>query len=99
MEANFKFWILNDEIIFNDALDNNYISRIINIYTGVERNLPKAIYGINPNAEFSISLHFERCNFTRAYSYTSVINESWNKRLPEKDGIIKINLKPVRGKQ
>jgi hypothetical protein len=83
----------NGEIIFNDAIDNSYISRIININTGKERKLPKAIYGIDPNGEFSISLNFERCNFTRAYSYASVEDQTWNKPIPEKDGIIRVDLR------
>ena len=70
----------NDEIIFNDSQNESYISRIINIHTKEERKLPKAIYGIDTNGEFSISMHFERCSYTRAYSYASVSNELWNKK-------------------
>ncbi len=83
----------NNEVIFNDALDGQYISRIIDVHSKKERKLPKAIYGIDPKGEYSISLHFERCNFTRAYSYASITNRRWDKKLPEEDGVIKINLK------
>lgn len=84
----------NNRIIFNDAdiTKNRYISRIINIITKEEKTIPHAIYGVHPSGNFSISLNFERCNFTRAYSYASIINEYWNKPIPHKDGIKKVNL-------
>lgn len=80
------------EIIFNDAENNQYISRIINVNTKEERKINRAIYGVSPDGKFSISLNFERCNFTRAYSYASVIREDWKEKIPERDGILKINL-------
>lgn len=88
-------WIgptFNEEIVFNDVKNNSYISRIININSNKERQIPKAVYGVSPLGDYSISLHFERCNFTRAYSYSSVENQAWNSPLPENDGVIKINL-------
>lgn len=82
----------NSKIIFNDSDGEKYIARIINVDTRDEKIIPKAVYGVTPDGKTSISLHFERCNFTRAYSYASVSDETWNGKAPEKDGIIKINL-------
>jgi hypothetical protein len=79
-------------IIFNDVEGNNYVSRIIDLRTKKKRTLPKAIYGVDPNGKFSISLNFERCYFTRAYSYAPIVNEKWNTRISADDGIIRIDL-------
>lgn len=83
----------NNEIIYNDVENNRYIAQIINVNTGKKRKLPKSIYGIDPLGEFSISLNFERCYWTRAYNYAPIVDENWNKRIPVIDGIIKIDLK------
>lgn len=82
----------NSKIIFNDVENGRFVSRIINIVTNETRTIPHAVYGISPDGKFSISLNFERCYWTRAYSYAPIVDESWNKRIPEEDGIVKINL-------
>ena len=89
-------WIgpnFNNEIIFNDSDGQKYIARIININTSKERQLPQAIYALDPNGRFSISLNFERSYYTRAYSYAPVQNKFWNQTMPLGDGIFKIDLK------
>ena len=82
----------NNSIIYNDVVEDKYVARIINLETEEKKTLPKAIYGVDPEGKFSISLNFERCYFTRAYSYAPIIDKRWNGRIPENDGIIKINL-------
>jgi hypothetical protein len=83
----------NTKFIFNDVDENKFISRIYNINKKSFKIIPKAIYSIDPKGEYSISLNFERSHWVRAYSYASIKNEFWDKPIPEKDGIIKINLK------
>jgi len=83
----------NSKIIYNYCKDNHYIARIIDINHNKIIELPKAIYGVHPNGETSITLNFERANFTRAYSYYNFIDKSWDKRISEKDGIILLNHK------
>lgn len=82
----------NNRVIFNDASETNYIARIIDLRNLSESVIPKAVYGVHPSGKFSISLNFERFQFTRSYSYTSIIDESWNEFKPLKDGIIRIDL-------
>jgi len=81
------------KIIYNDAIGGKYIARMIDLETGDRSTIPHAIYGIDPRGKFSISLNFERCHYTRAYSYAPVVNEKWNERIPSNDGIVKIDLK------
>jgi hypothetical protein len=82
----------NSSIIFNDCKENQFIARIINLYTGEEKVIPYPVYGVDPNGKFAITLNFERCYWTRAYSYANIKNEYWNQRMPEEDGILNINL-------
>ncbi len=82
----------NSKIIFNDSDGGKYIARIIDINTLEEKVIPKAIYGVTPDGKTSVSLNFERCNFTRAYSYAPIVDKSWDVKIPEKDAVIKIDL-------
>jgi len=82
----------NTRIIFNDVSEEGYIARILNISTNEQTTIPKAIYAITPDGKTSISLNFERCDFTRAYSYNVINDPKWNEPLPDFDGIIRIDL-------
>ncbi len=82
----------NSKVIFNDVENGSFVSRIVNVETNEIKTIPHAVYGISPDGKFSISLNFERCYWTRAYSYAPIVDESWNKRIPAEDGIVKINL-------
>ena len=82
----------NTRCIFNDFEDGHYISRIIDVESNEEKRISKAIYAVHPSGEYSISLNFERCNYTRAYSYGQNINDKWKTISVEDDGILKINL-------
>lgn len=83
------------KIVFNDADRQNirYISKIIDLDEGSERILPHAVYAIHPSGQYSISLNFERSSFTRAYGYTSVEDKSWNAPCPDKDGILRVDIR------
>ncbi|MFO8068221.1 MAG: hypothetical protein R6U11_11635, partial [Bacteroidales bacterium] len=82
----------NSKVIFNDVESGRFVARIVNVATNEMKTIPHAVYGITPDGKFSISLNFERCYWTRAYSYAPIVDQSWNKRIPEEDGIVKINL-------
>lgn len=85
----------NSRVIFNDAdlTKQRYISRIHDLQENSERVIPCAIYGVHPSGDFSISLNFERCSFTRAYGYESIRDETWNVPIPERDGVLKVDLR------
>lgn len=79
-------------IIFNDAKNGHFISRIIDLTTMEEREIPWPVYGVSPDGKFSISLQFERSAWCRAYHYESIRNPEWNVPIPEKDGIFYVDL-------
>lgn len=80
-----------DTIIFNDFANDHFISRKIELKTGKEIKYNFPIYAVDPNGKFSITLNFERCYWTRAYSYSNVVNDFWNTSIPEEDGIFKLD--------
>lgn len=88
-------WIEYDgeeRIIFNDAEDGKYVSRIYNTDGTLYKTLPMAIYGISPDASFSITMNFERAYFCRAYHYEYIRDERYNKQVTDVDGIYKMDL-------
>lgn len=89
-------WIFIDgeqRIIFNDADNGVYISRIYNADGTLYKNLPIAIYGINEKEQFSITINFERAYWCRAYHYQFIRDEQYNRELTDKDGIYKLDIK------
>lgn len=88
-------WINYDgeeRIIFNDAEGGKYVSRIYNTDGTLYKTLPMAIYGINPNAAFSITMSFERAYWCRAYHYEYIRDERYNEQVTDVDGIYKMDL-------
>lgn len=59
------------EIIFNDYVDGNYMSKIINLDNGSERRISAPLYDISSNGEFGLSVDFERLESKRpGYGYS-----------------------------
>jgi Tol biopolymer transport system component len=82
----------NSNIIYNDLENFSYVAKIANINTGIIKTVSDAVYAVDANAKFSITLNFERCFWTRAYSYAPISNSYWNQRIPPDDGIYRIDL-------
>ena len=88
-------WIVYDgeeRIIFNDADECNYVSRIYNTDGTLYKTLPMAIYGITPDSSVSITINFERAYWCRTYHYEYIRDKSLNKNVTEVDGIYKMDL-------
>ncbi len=83
----------NSRVIFNDVENSHFVSRIVSVDSGQIETVPEAIYAVDPTGSFSITLNFERCYWTRAYSYANIRNEYWDKRIPKDDGLFRIDLK------
>jgi len=82
----------NDQVVFNDAQNGRFVSKVVDVDTGTEKKIPWPVYGISPDGKTSISLQFERSYWCRAYHYESICNPKWNVRIAEEDGIFKVNL-------
>jgi hypothetical protein len=82
----------NTRVIYNDAERSHFVSRILSVDSGQLETVPEAIYAVDPAGSFSITLNFERCYWMRAYSYATIRNEYWNKRIPKDDGLFRVDL-------
>ena len=80
------------KIIFNDTHKGRYVAKIIDIDSGVETMLNRAVYAIDPKGAFALSINFERSHFTRAYSYAPIQDAYWNDRIHPEDFIYKIDI-------
>lgn len=80
--------------IFNNRVDNRFVSIIMDIATGEKKILPLPVYSIHPGGEYAVTINFARLDHTRkGYGYAG-IQDTWiHDPAPEKDGIYFLNLK------
>lgn len=83
----------NSKVIYNAVENNKFVAKIVDVNTHEVRTVPHAIYAVDPHGEYSISLNFERCYWTRAYSYAPIVDAAWNERIPEQDGVVRVDLR------
>jgi hypothetical protein len=87
-----------DEVIWNDRLDNQFVSHVKNVKTGKKRTLPGPVYSVSPDATWAVYPDFRRLNQTRpGYGYTGIPDPYEKQLIPEEAGIWRIDLKT--GKQ
>lgn len=82
----------NDEIIFNDVENGQFVARIVSIDGIEKKKIPWPVYGVTPDGKTSISLEFERSYWCRAYHYESIKDPKWDVRIAEEDGLFQVNL-------
>jgi hypothetical protein len=86
-----------DEVIWNDRIDNQFVSYIMNVNTRKKRTLPGPIYSVSPDAKWAVYPDFRRLNQTRpGYGYTGVADPYESHLIPEQAGIWRLDL--VTGK-
>ncbi len=80
-------------IIFNDLVDGRFVARVINIDTGLERQLPMAIYAIDSAGRYAYCVDIERHYWCRrGYSYDGVVNPNKDRPVVPGDGIFRMAL-------
>jgi len=78
----------NSQIIYNDIIDNKFVSIVYNLLTRNKRVLPMAIYSLSSNGNFALCIDNERHHWVRrGYSYDGISNQEKNKNFVESDGI------------
>ncbi|NNE75825.1 MAG: hypothetical protein HKN31_01990 [Pricia sp.] len=88
-----------EEIIWNDVQDGQYISRVLNVFTKEERILPKAIYTLSNDGTFALGTEFNRIQKLRpGYGYAGVPDHTEHNRHPEEIGIYKMDLETGESK-
>lgn len=88
------------KIIFNDRIDNKFVSVIMDIKTGEKCILPLAIYSVSTDGKYALCIDNERHFWFRSgYSYQGIKNADKNKPLDKNDGIWLLNIEEEEYKQ
>jgi hypothetical protein len=96
-------WVMNGsgkKIIFNDIVDNKFVSIILNIDTKERQILPMSYYTMSSGGDFVLCIDNERHAFYRPnYSYKGIDNLSKKHPCPDDDGIWFISIKTNETRQ
>ena len=83
----------SEEIIWNDAEGGQFVSRILNVKTGKQRTLPKAIYALSPDGTYAVGTEFNRIqNMRPGYGYPGIPDPYADVKAPEDIGIYRMDL-------
>lgn len=90
----------DSNIIYNDLINNKFVSIIYNIYTGKKSLLSMAIYALSHDSKFALCIDNERHYWVRrGYSYDGIYNPDKNKDVVKDDGIFLLDLENNNCKQ
>jgi hypothetical protein len=81
------------DVIWNDRLDGQFVSHIMNVKTGKKRTIPSPVYTLSPDGKWGITCDFRRLNDVRpGYGYAGVPDPNFDKRIPDDVGIWRVDL-------
>ncbi len=87
-------WVPSDTgrwIIYNDRLDDQFVSVLVDIHSGKRRVLPIPIYALSPDGRFALSVDFDWLSAVRpGYGYATTAKK--RSLDPENSGIYRIDL-------
>jgi hypothetical protein len=87
-----------EEVIWNDRVDNQFVSHVMNVRTRQKRTLPGPVYTISPDGKWAVSPDFRRLNQTRpGYGYAGISDPFESQLAPSRAGIWRMDLR--NGKQ
>jgi len=96
-------WIgpeFNKRIIYNDRINNKFVSIIMDIKTKEKTVLPMAVYTLRSDGEYALCIDNERHYWFRGgYSYQGIVNPDKKKPLDEGDGIWLLDIERKNIKQ
>ncbi|MGN6555331.1 MAG: hypothetical protein ACTHLW_16615 [Verrucomicrobiota bacterium] len=84
----------DDEVLWNDREDGQFVAHILNVKTGKKRTLPHAIYTLSPDGRFGLTTDFRRLNDCRpGYGYGGIPDPNRAVLAPADSGVWKVDLK------
>ena len=90
----------NKQIIFNDRINNKFVSIIMDIETREKTILPMAVYTVRSDGKYALCIDNERHSWFRGgYSYQGVENVAKRKALDENDGIWLLDIEKKKTEQ
>lgn len=82
------------EIIFNDREGDRYVSRVVDVFSGKTRTLPRAIYALSPDGRWAVGTEFNRIQHLRpGYGYAGIPDPFFDEKAPAPIGIYRLELK------
>ncbi len=89
----------NNEIIWNERVDDRFVSYILNIETGHRRTLPHPIFTLSPDGTTALSIDFHRLEDLRpGYGYMGIPDPWFDMLAPEETGIHTVDLRTAESK-
>ncbi|MHC4294854.1 MAG: hypothetical protein ACYSTL_04650 [Planctomycetota bacterium] len=90
-------WVDRDDgecIVHNTRIKDRFTGTIINLKDGSKTQLPDAVYDIDSQGRYALSLNFARIHELRpGYGYAGIPDEFSDVLMPTNDGIFRIDLK------
>ena len=81
------------DVIWNDRVDGEFVSHIVNVKTGRKRTISSPVYTLAASGRWGIVCDFRRLNDVRpGYGYAGVPDPNRGKLIPEDVGIWKVDL-------
>lgn len=86
-------WFSQEEVIFNDVEDGQYVARILDIRNGKTRTLCRPVYCLTADRKYALSLNFARLGRERpGYGYDGLEDPTINYAHPEEDGVFLLDI-------
>ncbi|MBC7891579.1 MAG: hypothetical protein H7Y12_05135 [Sphingobacteriaceae bacterium] len=87
------------EIIFNDREGDHYVSRVVDVFSGKTRTLPKAVYALSPDGRWAVGTEFSRIQDLRpGYGYAGFRDPFFDEKAPAPIGLYRLDLKTGESK-
>ena len=81
------------EVIWNDRQNGQYVSHVVNVFTGKKRTLPKAIYALSPDGKWAVGTEFSRIQDLRpGYGYAGIRDPYYDEKAPGHIGLYCMDL-------
>ena len=83
----------DSEVLWNDRAGNDFVCRILNVFTGEGRTVPNSIYSVSPDGKTAVTPDFRRIADVRpGYGYAGPPDPFTDEPAPEATGIFRIDL-------
>jgi hypothetical protein len=81
------------EVLWNDRVDGQFVSHILDVKSGKKRTIPNAVYTLAASGKWGITCDFRRLNDVRpGYGYAGIVDANRDTLIPEDVGIWKVDL-------
>ena len=81
------------EVLWNDRDGDHFVCRILDVFTGRLRTLPRPVYHVSPDGRYALSTDFSRIDHMRpGYGYAGLPDPNRDVDAPEDSGIYRLDL-------